>query len=240
MNRSRNFDALVTAIAKLRAQEMKDCGRDLFQLPFPGSEGLVPRQLAERFTDLDAAFGATISLSLKSEYPTRIEPLASAIDLCESPIEAKFLLALICSCALNNQAISILDDEEEEIFGFRGVHGDMVILVRPQQEIGFYRVDFGLELTFTHPAHELAWMAGDLPPRGIHEQASEKLAVECDGHDFHEKTAEQAKRDKSRDRELLNEGYPVMRFTGTEISSDPLKCTDQVVRDFFGINKGLG
>ena len=44
-------------------------------------------------------------------------------------------------------------------------------------------------------------------------------------------------RDKSRDRDLLNYGYPVMRFTGSELCSDPLKCSLQVVRDFFEINK---
>jgi len=44
--------------------------------------------------------------------------------------------------------------------------------------------------------------------------------VECDGHDFHEKTKEQAKHDKQRDRDFITAGYIVMRFTGSEVFND--------------------
>lgn len=50
------------------------------------------------------------------------------------------------------------------------------------------------------------------------------LVVECDGHDFHEKTKEQAKRDKSRDRDLQAAGITVLRFTGSEIYNDINQC----------------
>jgi len=43
------------------------------------------------------------------------------------------------------------------------------------------------------------------------------FVIECDGHDFHEKTKEQARKDKKRDRDLITNGYMVMRFTGSEI-----------------------
>lgn len=43
------------------------------------------------------------------------------------------------------------------------------------------------------------------------------FVIECDGHDFHEKTKEQAKKDKQRDRDLITNGYIVMRYTGSEI-----------------------
>lgn len=66
-----------------------------------------------------------------------------------------------------------------------------------------------------------------------------RLVVECDGHAFHEKTPLQAKRDKSRDRYLLADGRPVMRFTGSEIFQTPLQCATQVVQGFFGINKPM-
>jgi very-short-patch-repair endonuclease len=54
------------------------------------------------------------------------------------------------------------------------------------------------------------------------------LVIECDGHDYHERTKKQAARDRSRDRELLTAGYYVMRFTGAEIYADPAKCARQV------------
>lgn len=54
--------------------------------------------------------------------------------------------------------------------------------------------------------------------------------IECDGHDYHEKTKEQAKRDKQRDRHLINEGYKVLRFTGSEIYENPHQCSNEIIR----------
>jgi len=54
------------------------------------------------------------------------------------------------------------------------------------------------------------------------------VAVECDGHDYHERTKEQAAADRSRDRLLLASGIPVVRFTGTEIWKDPNACAREV------------
>lgn len=50
------------------------------------------------------------------------------------------------------------------------------------------------------------------------------FVIECDGHDFHEKTKEQAQRDKERDRELLLKGIIPIHFAGSEIVGDPAKC----------------
>ncbi len=55
-----------------------------------------------------------------------------------------------------------------------------------------------------------------------------RLVVEVDGHDFHERTKEQAARDRSRDRSMLAEGYRVMRFTGSEVWKNPTKCAAEV------------
>jgi very-short-patch-repair endonuclease len=57
-----------------------------------------------------------------------------------------------------------------------------------------------------------------------------KIIVECDGHEFHERTAEQAERDRSRDRLYQEKGYIVLRFTGREIYRDPVGCAQQVTR----------
>lgn len=77
-----------------------------------------------------------------------------------------------------------------------------------QQPVGAYRADFGF-CCF------------------LHEQ-KRYLAVECDGHDFHEKTKEQVMRDKRRDRFFLSRGVLVLRFSGTEIFNDPRACGDEV------------
>lgn len=54
--------------------------------------------------------------------------------------------------------------------------------------------------------------------------------VECDGHDFHERTKEQAARDRSRDRRLQEAGIRVFRFTGSELYRDPLGCAVETFR----------
>jgi hypothetical protein len=45
--------------------------------------------------------------------------------------------------------------------------------------------------------------------------------LEVDGHDFHERTKEQAERDKERDRDLQSIGWHVARFTGSEVYRSP-------------------
>lgn len=51
-----------------------------------------------------------------------------------------------------------------------------------------------------------------------------RVAIECDGHAFHERTPEQAERDKRKDRALTSAGWMVIRFTGREIYRDPFAC----------------
>lgn len=87
---------------------------------------------------------------------------------------------------------------------------------RQQVPIGKYRVDF--LLSFVDPG-----MAKD----GGTDATPAQLVVELDGHDFHERTKEQAKRDKSRDRALIDAGYQVIRFTGSEVYADPVKCAKE-------------
>lgn len=65
----------------------------------------------------------------------------------------------------------------------------------------------------------------------IHIQTShspEWLVIECDGHEFHERTKQQAAYDRQRDREMLSMGVFVIRFTGSEIHNYPSKCGQEV------------
>ena len=55
------------------------------------------------------------------------------------------------------------------------------------------------------------------------------IFIECDGHDFHERTKEQAARDRSKDRDIQRNGVPILRFTGSEIYRDPMYCAEQAL-----------
>lgn len=88
------------------------------------------------------------------------------------------------------------------------------MIVSPQAQIGQYRVDF----LVTNYGSE----AG--------------VIIECDGHDFHEKTKEQAKHDKERDRWLTSQGYKILRYTGSEIYNDFVKIEDELF-DLLDVKK---
>lgn len=62
----------------------------------------------------------------------------------------------------------------------------------------------------------------------IHAVSAEAI-VECDGHEFHERTPLQAERDRKRDRDFQANGYRVFRFTGTEITRHAWNCADEVI-----------
>ena len=56
-----------------------------------------------------------------------------------------------------------------------------------------------------------------------------KIIIECDGHEFHQKTKEQVERDNTRMRDLQKQGYEVIRFSGTEIWHRPYKCASDIL-----------
>jgi len=59
-----------------------------------------------------------------------------------------------------------------------------------------------------------------------------KAIIECDGHEFHERTKEQAARDRSRDRAAQAAGHMMLRYTGSEIYRDPLGCARAALRSY--------
>lgn len=61
------------------------------------------------------------------------------------------------------------------------------------------------------------------------------VAVECDGHNFHDRTPEQAEHDRSRDRFLAKNGWRTLRFTGREIVRDAVECVGEI----FDMLEGL-
>lgn len=99
-------------------------------------------------------------------------------------------------------------DELDEMCGEPPPAGHSRFLIKPQSPLGRYRADFLVGL-------------------GANSQWR-KIVVECDGHNYHERTKEQAAHDRGRDRFLTLNGYKVMRFTGSEIHKDAAACARQV------------
>lgn len=55
-----------------------------------------------------------------------------------------------------------------------------------------------------------------------------KLVIECDGHDFHEKTKEQVQKRNERDFDLKRAGYDVIHYSGSQIFKNSMKCAKEV------------
>lgn len=125
------------------------------------------------------------------------EHFGRCLDRCESPLERRFLVALLFL----------------ERFGFRPVRDrgpaeiaedHEGIVLGQQVPVGGYRVDFAMKR------------------RG----ARGRLAIELDGRTFHS-APEDVERDKLRDRMLLGCGWTTARFTSKEIIQDAVGCAVQ-------------
>lgn len=134
----------------------------------------------------------------------------------DSPIEKLFYLALNSHLSFQpSEFDALLVAEDGETAERLKANNKYAIIVEPQKQIGAWRVDFLISAyRWAMPNVTEGWQA---------------LVVECDGHAFHERTKEQAARDRARDRGLQSEGYTVFRFTGSELWRDPLGCAEQVV-----------
>lgn len=143
--------------------------------------------------------------------------LADLHDSAESPIEWSFAVALIAEAATYGISVwgGYFDTEKGAVvlndrMPILGVDTSMQLTIYPQIPIGPYRVDFLLRYeTCDH---------------------LDALIVECDGHDYHERTKLQAKKDRARDRWLAAQGHSFFRFTGSEIYKDANSCAEETLR----------
>jgi very-short-patch-repair endonuclease len=131
----------------------------------------------------------------------------------DSPIEEALAVGLQIQCVLRSREVTFQPKFREPLSALaaevkRSKYDWAVIW--PQVLVDNYRVDF------------VAAHRSGLDGVGF-------VAVECDGHQFHERNKKQATRDKARDRDLQSCGFRVLRFTGTEIWNDPVACAGEVV-----------
>lgn len=131
----------------------------------------------------------------------KLDTFKQCFDLCESPIEQEFLVTWLEVWMPDenydpNGTPSVANEWQIE-------QGWLTCLLYPQYRIQAeghkYRVDFLLRVRLQTTSIE------------------QTFAIELDGHNFHEKTQDQALRDKGRDRVLTRSGITVLRFTGREI-----------------------
>lgn len=126
--------------------------------------------------------------------------------LCESPIEALFGAAFHFAANAPNWIVAranlvFLNDPLRSRKPLLPAQWELV----PQYKWESYRIDFAIFSELSYP-----------------------VFVECDGHDFHERTKEQAANDREKDRKVQSAGIPILRFTGSQLNQDPVGCGFEV------------
>jgi very-short-patch-repair endonuclease len=129
-----------------------------------------------------------------------------------TPIELRFFAALFVDIKFNCSGMNLIDPKSGDrankvLIDYSRALFALTIIVESQIQLHDWRVDFLISC----------------------EEQRRFLIVECDGHDFHERTREQAAKDRARDRKFQQKGYTVFRFTGSEIYQDAPSCSSQVI-----------
>lgn len=171
---------------------------------FSKGEGLLDLASVQQAI-ADAAAWSGAEQARRSADTTRAFIAYNPRGVMESPLEAIFYAWFS----------ALLDFEAPEVYLFNLI---------PQAEITLasgktYRLDFSVEFgpqSLANAAHA----------RGIPQP---KVAIELDGHQFHERTKEQVAYRNERDRALTSEGWAVIHFSGSELYRDPLSCARHVV-----------
>lgn len=143
-------------------------------------------------------------------------------QICEqgmsSPIEQLFFIAAHVLCEAEYEKLNpdpIYNREGKEILG-RGIYLDY------QRKAGKYSIDFVLQTI-------------DFGPDGVYTP----VAVELDGHDFHDRDKNQRSYEKARDRFLTKSGYRVLHYTGSDVVKDPFRVAFEAL-EMVGLYAGSG
>lgn len=148
----------------------------------------------------------------------QVDTVAAAFNLCESPIERQMLLAYLH----RYPTTALYDDQNKPVFLDEDLDKESWVMVIPQFTMHVKNRRFRPDFCFLQ-------LTQDLPNNRV--KPLKKVVVELDGHDFHERTKEQARYDRSRDRFMLRHGFYVLRYTGSEVFKDADAVAEEI-RDF--------
>ena len=178
-------------------------------------------------SDIDKLFKSLVR-NRKSELDDEFKLIRRGLNICESPIEQMFLVGII----QHWYPTYPVNEEESLRFHSRLTNfisldfvSEVFVEIHLQQEIGLdtkvFRVDLLLEVAGSCfvPVSADCWQR---------DQRNLRIVVEVDGHQYHERTREQARRDKSRDRLFSKHGYIVVRYTGSEIFREVYRAVQEL------------
>ena len=145
-----------------------------------------------------------------SDYQTSI---LQNLWICESPIEQLLYLDIIKSLGDNEIANPYVNI------------GNVLLQENIYCGDKKYRVDFLIPVEYTNPKDKSI--------------IRKFYVIECDGHEFHEKTKKQVIKNNERTRDLQEYGYDVIKFSGSEIYHTSNQCAIsifKIIYNYFWIN----
>lgn len=159
-------------------------------------------------------FPATL-LAMAGDLRMACQQLQAAESHCQSPIEIQLLRAMFAEWYdySNGYALTVVVGKDGKTAVYRPdaktADNFPRLQIHVQCPVDQYTADFALCISLSG-------------------RQSQIIVVECDGHDFHAVTKEQADHDRKRDRHMTAAGIHVMRFTGSQIYQDAGKCVREL------------
>ncbi len=135
----------------------------------------------------------------------RRQDLTDALGVCGSQLETVFAMAMLCAGDANGSFLRLSSPKLGRVAPIARGRG-----------VALY-AQFGEHIDGRHIRLDFAVFGPGV-----------KFAVELDGHEYHDRTKEQARGDKSRDRLLTAAGWKPLRFTGAEVHANPGRCAHEV------------
>lgn len=171
------------------------------------------------FEDLELKYGLFES-EIFDNLPQRAKSMFfSAIEYTAVHYSESLTLMIMCWCDEYDTCISPIEKILFVAFRFVEIvrrnelsEKSVAISVTPQQEINTgkkrYYADFYINID------------SYIEDVGV--------VVECDGHEFHQKTKKQVEYDNEREYEIKKCGYDILRFSGSQIYNNPFKCANDI------------
>lgn len=116
-------------------------------------------------------------------------------------------------------------------YGILGSYARFMTCQSPECDLIGYDKQFVLMPQFKVTLNKKRYILDFYVPHG-------KIAVEVDGRQYHT-TNKQREYDYERERNLIMDGFNVMRFTANQAIKDPTECFKQIYSLYCRINAGV-
>ncbi len=137
----------------------------------------------------------------------------------ESPIEQ------ILYCAIETVRELNYLDRATRVFKEKTIVEHEGLEIFPQYEIDKYRVDFFISNGLRVEENKYVYR---------------EIIVECDSQEFHERTEQERRYEKTRDRYLISHGYKIFHYTGAEIIKNSMNIAAEIIAFVLDLDpKGL-